>query len=48
MYDSLETELSFEYLKKLAEECKNKKIRFAILGGWAVFFYVNDLDFFKV
>lgn len=42
MYDPLETELSFDYLKRIVEKCKNKKIRFAILGGWAVFFYVNE------
>lgn len=42
MYDPLETEISFEYLKRLVEKCKNKKIRFAILGGWAIFFYVNE------
>ena len=37
MYDTLETDLSFEYL------CKISKIKNAIIvGGWAVYFYVNE------
>lgn len=40
MYDPLETGISFEYLKKLAEKCK--PLRFGIVGGWAVFFHVNE------
>ncbi len=40
MYDPLETEISFEYLKKLVEECKT--LKFGIVGGWAVFFKVNE------
>lgn len=40
MYDPLETEISFEYLKKIAEKCKI--LKFGIVGGWAIFFYVNE------
>ncbi len=40
MYDVIETELSFEYLKKIIKECEGLKM--AIMGGWAVYFYVNE------
>jgi len=40
MYDPLETEISFEVLKKIVEECK--KIRIGIIGGWATYFFVNN------
>ncbi|MBI4918569.1 hypothetical protein HY837_01455 [archaeon] len=40
MYDVKETDLSFEYLQKIFELSKNIKI--AVLGGWAVYFYVNE------
>lgn len=37
MYDVLETDLSFEYLNKIT------KIKHTlIIGGWAVYFYVNE------
>lgn len=39
MYDEMETELSSKYIEKLNEQCKD--MNFAILGGWATFFYVN-------
>ena len=37
MYDILETDLSFEYLNKISQ-IKNT----LIIGGWAVYFYVNE------
>lgn len=37
MYDILETDLSFEYLNKISQ-IKNT----IIIGGWAVYSYVND------
>ena len=40
MYDELETDLSFEYLKKIIEESKEFKI--GVIGGWAVYFYINN------
>ena len=40
MYDELETNLSFEYLKKIIEEYKEFKI--GVIGGWAVYFYINN------
>lgn len=40
MYDELETNLSFEYLKKIIERCEGLKI--GVIGGWAVYFYVNE------
>jgi len=40
MYDGLETDLSFEYLKKIIEESKGLKI--GVIGGWAVYFYINE------
>ncbi len=40
MYDVKETDLSFEYLQKIFELSKNAKV--ALLGGWAVYFYVNE------
>jgi len=40
MYDPLEISLSFEYMKKLTELCKN--LDFAVMGGWGVYFHVND------
>lgn len=40
MYDAKETDLSFEYSQKIFELSKN--IRLALLGGWAVYFYVNE------
>lgn len=40
MYDPVETELSYSYLSKLQEGCK--KLRWALLGGWAVYLQVQD------
>ena len=40
MYDILETDLSFEYMKKLIGLCK--ELDFAIIGGWAIYFHVNE------
>ncbi|MBS3056206.1 MAG: nucleotidyl transferase AbiEii/AbiGii toxin family protein [Candidatus Aenigmarchaeota archaeon] len=40
MYDPLETKLSFNCLKELAEKCREMK--FGIIGGWGVFFHVNE------
>jgi len=37
MYDILETDLSFEYLKKISR-IKNT----ILIGGWATYFYVNE------
>ena len=37
MYDILETDLSFEYLKRILE-LKNT----ILVGGWAIYFYVNQ------
>lgn len=41
MYDPIETDLSFDLLKKLSAECSKQDIHIAIIGGWAAFFYVN-------
>lgn len=40
MYDPVETELSYSYLSKLQEGCK--ELRWALLGGWAVYLQVQD------
>ncbi|MBC8501279.1 MAG: hypothetical protein H8D38_05965 [DPANN group archaeon] len=40
MYDILETEISFEILKKIVDECK--KIKIGLIGGWATYSFVND------
>lgn len=40
MYDTIETDISYEYLAKLAEKAIN--IRWAVCGGWGVFFHVNE------
>ena len=39
MYDLLEVEISYEYLNKLIKVCN--KLNFGIIGGWAVYYYVN-------
>ena len=41
MYDPLETEISFDLLKQILDECKKRNITIAIIGGWATFYYVN-------
>ena len=40
MYDILETDMSFDYTKKLFDKCKDIKI--GLIGGWATYFYVNN------
>jgi len=40
MYDLKETDLSYEYLQKIFKE--STKLRIALLGGWAVYFHVNE------
>lgn len=42
MYDPIETDLSFTLLKDISNECKKRDIPIAIIGGWEVFFYVNE------
>lgn len=39
MYDPIETQLSYEYLKKLKLEAAH--LSWGVLGGWAVFFHVK-------
>ena len=39
MYDSVETDISYEYLLRLMK--KAKSLRLAIIGGWGVFLLVN-------
>lgn len=39
MYEPMETDISFRYLKDIASSCKN--LKFGIIGGWGVFFHVN-------
>lgn len=39
MYDPAETEISFEYMKKLIDESGDMKL--GLIGGWAVFYHVN-------
>lgn len=40
MYDGLETDLSFDYLNAIIRKSQGLKI--AVIGGWAVYFYVNN------
>jgi len=40
MYDPVETDISYEYLQKLKEKITD--LRWAVLGGWAVFLQVKD------
>src|SRR3989344_3120296 len=40
MYDPLETDISYEYLIKLKDKATG--LRFGIIGGWGVFFHVNE------
>ena len=39
MYESFETNLSFEYLQKIIDKIKEP---ICLLGGWAVYLTVND------
>ena len=41
MYDPIETDLSFNLLTDLSNECNKRNIPIAIIGGWATYFYVN-------
>ncbi len=40
MYDPIETDISYEYLVKLKENLAG--LRFAIIGGWGIFFQVKE------
>ncbi len=40
MYDPVETDLSYQYLLKLREAAV--KLSWGVLGGWGVFFHVNE------
>ncbi len=40
MYDPIETDVSYEYLLKIKEKAKG--LRFAIIGGWGVFWQVKE------
>ena len=42
MYDPLESELSYKELVRLCRESSRAKIKIAVIGGWASFFYVNE------
>lgn len=39
MYDPIETNISYEYLLKLKE--KTADLRWAVIGGWGIFFHVK-------
>lgn len=41
MYDPLETDLSKDILTILMKQCKEERIRIAVIGGWATYFFVN-------
>lgn len=41
MYDPIETDLSFNLLADLSNECNKRNIPIAIIGGWATYFYAN-------
>ena len=43
MYESTETDVSFNELKIICQECRGKNINFCIIGGWAAYFYVNEV-----
>ena len=41
MYDQLETDMSLQKLKTLANEFTLAGIKYGIIGGWASYYYVN-------
>lgn len=41
MYDPLETSVSRTEMMTLLNKCRERKVRVAMIGGWATFFHVN-------